>query len=99
MSDSLRPHVDPTVTCQAPRPVGVPRQEYWSGLPFPTPLIPLLESDYQGCFLLNKDVGKRHLGLDEQDLPCAETKEFSLGLRELTIKVKALVPLSFMDRL
>ena len=79
--------------------MGVPRQEYWSGLPFPTPLIPLLESDYQGCFLLNKDVGKRHLGLDEQDLPCAETKEFSLGLRELTIKVKALVPLSFMDRL
>lgn len=56
-------------------------------------------SDYQGCFLLNKDVGKSHLGLYEQDLPCGETKEFSLGLRKLTIKVKALVPLNFMDRM
>ena len=61
--------------------------------------MPLLESDYQGCFLLNKDVGKRHLGLDEHDLPCAETKEFSLGLRKLTIKVNALVALSFMARM
>ena len=24
-----------TVTCQAPLPMGFPRQEYWSGLPFP----------------------------------------------------------------
>ena len=23
--------------CQAPRSVGFPRQEYWSGLPFPSP--------------------------------------------------------------
>ena len=61
--------------------------------------MPLLESDYQGCFLLNKDVGKRHLGLDEQDLPCAETKEFSLGLRKLTIKVNALAAPSFMARM
>ena len=95
----LRPHVDPTITCQAPQPMGFPRQEYWNGLPFPTPLMPLLESDYQGCFLLNKDVGKSHLGLYEQDLPCAETKAFSLGLRKLTIKVKALVALNFMDRM
>ena len=26
-----------TVTCQAPQSMGFPRQEYWSGLPFPTP--------------------------------------------------------------
>ena len=26
-----------TVTCQAPFSMGFPRQEYWSGLPFPTP--------------------------------------------------------------
>ena len=24
-----------TVACQAPLPMGFPRQEYWSGLPFP----------------------------------------------------------------
>ena len=26
-----------TVACQAPLCMGFPRQEYWSGLPFPTP--------------------------------------------------------------
>ena len=26
-----------TVACQAPLPMGFPRQEYWSGLPFPPP--------------------------------------------------------------
>ena len=26
-----------TVFCQAPLPMGFPRQEYWNGLPFPTP--------------------------------------------------------------
>ena len=26
-----------TVACQAPLSMGFPRQEYWSGLPFPTP--------------------------------------------------------------
>ena len=26
-----------TVTCQAPLAMGFPRQEYWSGLPFPIP--------------------------------------------------------------
>ena len=26
-----------TVTCQAPRSMGFPRQKYWSALPFPTP--------------------------------------------------------------
>ena len=25
------------LACQAPLPVGFPRQEYWSGLPFPSP--------------------------------------------------------------
>ena len=27
-----------TAVCQAPLSVGFPRQEYWSGLPFPSPL-------------------------------------------------------------
>ena len=26
-----------TVACQAPLPIGFPRQEHWSGLPFPPP--------------------------------------------------------------
>ena len=26
-----------TVACQAPRSMGLSRQEYWSGLPFPSP--------------------------------------------------------------
>ena len=26
-----------TVARQAPLPMGIPRQEYWSGLPFPSP--------------------------------------------------------------
>ena len=26
-----------TIACQAPLPMGFPKQEYWSGLPFPSP--------------------------------------------------------------
>ena len=26
-----------TVACQAPLPMGFPRQEFWSGVPFPSP--------------------------------------------------------------
>ena len=36
MSDSLRPH-GLYVAYQAPLSMGVSRQEYWSGLPFPSP--------------------------------------------------------------
>ena len=35
-----------TVACRAPLSVGISRQEYWSGLPFPSPgdlLIPVIE--------------------------------------------------------
>ena len=35
MSDSLRPHG--LLGCQAPRCIGFSRQEYWRGLPFPSP--------------------------------------------------------------
>ena len=42
MSDSVRPYglclCDPwTISCQAPLPMRFSRQEYWSGLPFPSP--------------------------------------------------------------
>ena len=34
-----------TVACQAPLSMGFPRQEYWSGLPFPSSfLLPMVES-------------------------------------------------------
>ena len=36
MSDSLQPH-ELYVACQAPLSMGLSRQEYWSGLPFPPP--------------------------------------------------------------
>ena len=36
MSHSLRPH-ELTVAHQAPLSMGFSRQEYWSGLPFPSP--------------------------------------------------------------
>ena len=36
VSDSLRPH-GLTVAYQAPLSMGFSRQEYWSGLPFPSP--------------------------------------------------------------
>ena len=35
LSDSWQPHW--TVACQVPLSVDFPRQEYWSGLPFPPP--------------------------------------------------------------
>ena len=36
--DCVQLYVTPwTVTCQAPLSMGCPRQEYWSGLPFPSP--------------------------------------------------------------
>ena len=36
MSDSLQPH-GLTIAHQAPPSMGFSRQEYWSGLPFPSP--------------------------------------------------------------
>ena len=33
-----------TVVCQAPLSMGLSRQEYWSGLPFPSPSYPVLVS-------------------------------------------------------
>ena len=51
VSNSLQPHG--SVNCPAPLSMGFPRQEFWSGLPFPSPgdlLDPGVEQigDYQG---------------------------------------------------
>ena len=65
MSDSLWPY-GLYVACQVPLSIGFPWQDYWSGLPFPTPrdrpdpsiesLSPALQADslllsYQGCLV------------------------------------------------
>ena len=62
-------HMDPSITPQALLSMGLPRQEYWSGLPFPSPVVEprspalwadSLPSEPQGksstndsCYLLN----------------------------------------------
>ena len=40
-----------TVAYQAPPPMGFPRQEYWSGLPFPSP-DSIIGTILYGCFSL-----------------------------------------------
>ena len=40
--DSMTQRVPWTVACQVPLSMGFPRQEYWSGLPFPSPGLRLL---------------------------------------------------------
>ena len=43
------PTLCPTVTCQTPLSMGFPRQEYWSGLPFPSPRdLPKLGTEPRG---------------------------------------------------
>ena len=63
-----------TVTCQAPLSMGFPRQEYWSGLPFPfsrnlpepgiKPVSPALQADSLPADPLGKpyNTGKRAKG-------------------------------------
>ena len=45
-----------TVTCQAPQSVGFSRQEYWSGLPFPSPGSPLnISSQFLLAYLVSPE--------------------------------------------
>ena len=61
MSDSVTPW---TVACQAPLSIGFPKQEYWSGLPFPSPGdlsepgIELASPALAGGFFTTKPPGK-----------------------------------------
>ena len=65
-----------TVDYQAPPPMGFSRQEYWSGLPFPSPgdlpnpgiepRCPTLEADA----LTSEPPGKPRIQLDHSILPC-----------------------------
>ena len=65
----LLSHVQPfatpwTVAHQDPLPMGFPRQEYWSGLPFPSPGIeplPLVSSALAGKFFTTGPPGKPRL--------------------------------------
>ena len=45
VSQSCLTHCKPTVALQAPLSMGFSRQEYWSGLPFPSPGEPSSPSD------------------------------------------------------
>ena len=64
MSDFVIPQ---TVARQAPLSMGFPRQEYWSGLPFPSPVdLPdpgnkLVSSALAGGFFTTEPPGKPHL--------------------------------------
>ena len=59
-SDSLQPPW--TVACWAPLSMGFPRQEYWRGLPFPSPgdLPDSMSSSLQGRFLITGPPRKSH---------------------------------------
>ena len=69
VSVQLLGHVDSAmllaIVCQAPLSVGFPRQEYWSGLPFPftgiKPLFPALV----GGFFITEPPGKPELDTTE----------------------------------
>ena len=54
-----------TVACQTPLSMGFPRQEYWSGLPFPSPgdlpdpgMEPVSLSCFAGGFISTEPPGK-----------------------------------------
>ena len=58
-----------TIACQSPLSMRFPRQEYWSGLSFPSPgnlpnpWIKLESSALQGDSLLSETLGKPHIYL------------------------------------
>ena len=66
MSDSYNTR---TVACQAPLSMGFPRQEYWSGLPFPSPgdfpdpEIEPTSPTLAGGFFTTEPPGKPHNGI------------------------------------
>ena len=64
MSDSFRPHG--TVACQAPPSTGFSRQEYWSGVPCPSPGD--LPDPGIGLGLLH--CRQTHYHLSDQGRPC-----------------------------
>ena len=58
----FNPFVTPwIVACQAPLSMGFPRQEYWSGLPFPPPGI-FWSQRSNPCLLLGRSLLMSHLG-------------------------------------
>ena len=58
MSDSLQPHGP--VACQAPLSIGLSRQEYWNGVPFP-PLGDLLDPGMEPWYLTSPALADRVL--------------------------------------
>ena len=79
-----------TIACQAPLSVGFPRQEYWSGLPFPSPGDPP-----------NPEIEPRSPALQTDSLPLNHLKERSRGKRAKLSEPKSLyqAPLTQTARL
>ena len=103
MSNSLRPH-GLYVAHQAPLPMEFPKQEYWSGLPFPSPGdlsnpgIKLRSPALQADTLPTKPPGKLHIGhyRVSSRIPCAIQKviHFIYGTHFIYSSVDMSVPIS-----
>ena len=65
----IRPLVTPwTAAYQAPPPMGFSRQEYWSGLPLPSPLV-ILEKVKSLLVLVYSSVfGNKHISLESESI-------------------------------
>ena len=85
-----------TVACQAPLSVGLPRQEYWSGLPFPSPgHLPHPGTELNLLHLLHWLVDSSHLST----LRSQEIKYTLLNIAILLLFKKLLFVLYLMKKL
>ena len=62
-----------TVACQAPLSVGLPRQEYWSGFPFP-PLKDLSDPGFELASLMSSGLGGRFFTTSTTSQICISKK-------------------------
>ena len=84
-----------TASCSAPPSMEFSRQEYWSGLPFPSPgdlPNPGIEpgsSSLQADSLLSEPPGKPRDGSHSPKLSCSEKADFKLNLEEWDQNIQA----------
>ena len=76
----------PTVACQAPLSIEFSRQEYWSGLPSPSP-----------GYLPNPGTEPRSPALQVDYLPAEPQKKPRLGVQDLKLSVFILLALHGSD--
>ena len=76
-----------TVACQAPLSMGFSRQEYWSGLPFPSPGVLTIEQ-INPVFLPGQSHGQRSLtGYSPWDHKESDTTEHAYDMNPLSFGV------------